>query len=83
MVHDVADAKQATAGQIALAWLLDKGADIVPIPGTKRRTYLEENVAAETLQLDAAQMKMLDDAMAPGKVSGKRYADWIMAKIDR
>jgi aryl-alcohol dehydrogenase-like predicted oxidoreductase len=83
MVHDVADAKQATAGQIALAWLLHKGADIVPIPGTKRRTYLEENVAAETLQLDAAQMKMLDDAMAPGKVSGKRYADWIMATIDR
>ena len=41
--------------------------------------YLEENVAAETLQLDPAQMKVLDDALAPGKVSGKRYADWIMA----
>jgi aryl-alcohol dehydrogenase-like predicted oxidoreductase len=62
---------------------LHKGGDIVPIPGTKRRKYLEENVAAETVQLDPAQMKVLDDALAPGKVSGKRYADWIMATIDR
>ena len=56
---------------------------IVPIPGTKRRKYFEENVAAETVQLDTVQMKILDDALAPGKVSGKRYADWIMATIDR
>jgi aryl-alcohol dehydrogenase-like predicted oxidoreductase len=83
MVHDIAAAKHAKPGQIALAWLLNKGEDIVPIPGTKRRKYLEENVAAETLQLDPAQMKVLDDALAPGKVSGKRYADWIMATIDR
>jgi aryl-alcohol dehydrogenase-like predicted oxidoreductase len=83
MVHDIAAAKHAKPGQIALAWLLHKGGDIVPIPGTKRRKYLEENVAAETVQLDPAQMKVLDDALAPGKVSGKRYADWIMATIDR
>jgi aryl-alcohol dehydrogenase-like predicted oxidoreductase len=83
MVHDIAAAKHAKPGQIALAWLLNKGEDIVPIPGTKRRKYLEENVAAETVQLDPAQMKVLDDALAPGKVSGKRYADWIMATIDR
>ena len=83
MVHDIAAAKHAKPGQIALAWLLHKGEDIVPIPGTKRRKYLEENVAAETVQLDPAQMKVLDDALAPGKVSGKRYADWIMATIDR
>jgi aryl-alcohol dehydrogenase-like predicted oxidoreductase len=57
--------------------------DIVPIPGTKRRKYLEENVAAETVQLNPAEMKTLDDALALGKVSGKRYADWIMATIDR
>ncbi|MGB8683739.1 MAG: hypothetical protein WCD12_12715 [Candidatus Binatus sp.] len=55
----------------------------MPIPGTKRRKYLEENVATESVKLDAAQMKSLDDALAPGKVSGKRYADWIMATIDR
>ena len=83
MVRDIAAAKGAKPGQIALAWLLHKGEDIVPIPGTKRRKYLEENIAAVTVQLDPAQMKMLDDALAPGKVSGKRYADWIMATIDR
>jgi aryl-alcohol dehydrogenase-like predicted oxidoreductase len=83
MVHEIATAMHAKPGQIALAWLLHKGEDIVPIPGTKRRKYLEENVAAESVRLDPAQMKMLDDALASGKVSGKRYADWIMATIDR
>jgi len=83
MVHEIAAAKHAKPGQIALAWLLQKGEDIVPIPGTKRRKYLEENVAAESVQLDPAQMKVLDDALAPGRISGKRYADWIMATIDR
>jgi aryl-alcohol dehydrogenase-like predicted oxidoreductase len=53
------------------------------IPGTKHRKFLEENVAAETVQLDPAEMKVLDDAPGPGKVSGRRYADWIMATIDR
>jgi aryl-alcohol dehydrogenase-like predicted oxidoreductase len=83
IVHEIAAAKHAKPGQIALAWLLQKGEDIVPIPGTKRRKYLEENVAAATVELDAAQMKLLDDALVPGKISGKRYADWIMATIDR
>ncbi len=82
-VRDLAKAKGAKPGQIALAWLLHKGGDIVPIPGTKRRTYLEENVAATALQLDPADMKVLDDALAPGKVAGKRYADSNMATIDR
>ncbi len=83
IVHDIAAAAHATPGQIALAWLLNKGDDIVPIPGTKRRKYLEENVAAADLELDPHQMKTLDDALAPGKISGNRYADWIMATIDR
>ncbi len=82
-VRDIAAAKNVKPGQIALAWLLHKGQDIVPIPGTKRRKYLEENLAAETIQLDRSQIKALDDALAPGKVSGQRYADWIMATIDR
>ncbi len=82
-VRDIAAAKRAKPGQIALAWLLHKGGDIVPIPGTKRRTYLEENVAAGTLQLDPGQVKALDDALVPGKVSGKRYNDRMMATIDR
>ncbi len=83
IVHEIAAAKRAKPGQIALAWLLHKREDIVPIPGTKRRKYLEENVAAATVELDAREMKVLDDALAPEKVSGKRYADWIMATIDR
>jgi aryl-alcohol dehydrogenase-like predicted oxidoreductase len=83
MVLEIAAAKHAKPGQVALAWLLQKGEDIVPIPGTKRVKYLEENVAADIVQLDPAQMEALDDVLAPGKVSGKRYADWIMATIDR
>src|SRR5262245_21436142 len=83
LVHEVAGAMQATPAQIALAWLLHKGEDIVPIPGTKRRPYLEENVVAATVQLDRAQIKILDEALAIGKVAGQRYAEWIMATIDR
>jgi aryl-alcohol dehydrogenase-like predicted oxidoreductase len=83
VVRDVAALKHATPGQIALAWLLHKGGDIVPIPGTKRRKYLEENVVADAVQLDPALMKVLDDALAAGKVLGQRYPDWIMATIDR
>jgi aryl-alcohol dehydrogenase-like predicted oxidoreductase len=82
-VRDIGAARHAKPGQIALAWLLQKGEDIVPIPGTKRVKFLEENVAAEIVQLDSAQMEALDEVLAPGKVSGKRYADWIMATIDR
>ena len=70
-------------GQIALAWLLHKGDDIVPIPGTKRRTYLEENVAAAAITLDAAEMKTLDAALAPDKVSGERYSKERVATVDR
>jgi aryl-alcohol dehydrogenase-like predicted oxidoreductase len=83
IVRDIAASKQATPGQIALAWLLHKGDDIIPIPGTKRRKYLEENVAAATIRLDPGEMKALDDALTPGKVAGKRYPDWVMATIDR
>jgi aryl-alcohol dehydrogenase-like predicted oxidoreductase len=82
-VFDIAAARQVKPGQVALAWLLHKGDDIVPIPGTKRRTHLEENVAAAQVQLDPADIAALDDALAAGKVSGNRYADWIMATIDR
>jgi aryl-alcohol dehydrogenase-like predicted oxidoreductase len=82
-VREIAVAMHAKPGQIALAWLLHKGGDIVPIPGTKRRSYLEENVAAATLHLDSAQMQALNEALAPGKVSGKRYNDRVMATIDR
>jgi aryl-alcohol dehydrogenase-like predicted oxidoreductase len=82
-VRDIASRKGATAGQIALAWLLHKGDDIVPIPGTKRRKYLEENVAAADLSLSAAEMRALDAALAPEKVSGPRYAPAQQAMVDR
>jgi aryl-alcohol dehydrogenase-like predicted oxidoreductase len=82
-VRDLAAAKGATPGQIALAWLLHKGDDIVPIPGTKRRTYLEENLGAAVLSLSAAEMAALDSALSPGKVAGPRYPEHMMALIDR
>ena len=83
VVREVAEAKQTKPGQIALAWLLHKGDDIVPIPGTKRRSYLEENVAAEAVRLDSSDMEALDEALGPGKIAGPRYPEWIMATIDR
>jgi aryl-alcohol dehydrogenase-like predicted oxidoreductase len=82
-VRDIATAKQAKPGQVALAWLLHKGPSIVPIPGTKRRAYLEENVAAAALELDAHEMQALDDALAPAKVSGPRYGEAMMSMVDR
>jgi aryl-alcohol dehydrogenase-like predicted oxidoreductase len=82
-VRETAAKKGATAGQIALAWLLHKGDDIVPIPGTKRRKYLEENVAAADIELTRAEMATLDAALAPEKVSGPRYAPAQQAQVDR
>ena len=82
-VRDLATRKQVRPGQIALAWLLHKGPDIVPIPGTKRRTYLEENVAASEIRLGAEEMRLLDAALAPEKVSGPRYGEKAMAQVDR
>ncbi len=82
-VHEIAEALQAKPGQVALAWLLQKGEDLVPIPGTKRRTYLEENLAAADLRLDATQVARLDAALAPGKVAGPRYNAKVMATVDR
>ena len=82
-VRDVATRKAVTPGQIALAWLLHKGPDIVPIPGTKRRRYLEENVGAAGVPLSAAEMTELDGALAPDKVAGPRYSAQLMAQLDR
>ena len=82
-VKEVARRKGATPAQIALAWLLNKGDDIVPIPGTKRRQYLEENVAAADLTLTRDDIAFLDRALAPEKVSGPRYAPAQQAQVDR
>ena len=82
-VHELARGKGATSGQIALAWLLHKGDDIVPIPGTKRRTYLEENTAAANIGLSATEMAQLDSALAPEHVAGPRYNRQLMSTVDR
>jgi aryl-alcohol dehydrogenase-like predicted oxidoreductase len=82
-VRELAARKHATPAQIALAWLLHKGKDIVPIPGTKRRTYLEENVGAHDLEWHAADTQLLDAALPPGAVTGPRYNPRLMAFIDR
>jgi len=82
-VRELAARKGATAGQVALAWLLHKGNDIVPIPGTKRRTYLEENAAAADLRLAPDEMAALDAALAPEKVAGPRYSEERMTQVDR
>jgi aryl-alcohol dehydrogenase-like predicted oxidoreductase len=83
VVRDLAGKKGATPGQVALSWLLHKGDDIVPIPGTKRRRYLEENVGAAGIVLSSAEMASLDAALAPEKVAGPRYNERLMATIDR
>lgn len=83
VVHDMARRKGVKPGQVALAWLLHKGDDIVPIPGTKRRTYLEENVAAANVTVTAGEMSTLDAALAPEKISGPRYNQVSLATIDR
>ncbi|MBZ9736565.1 aldo/keto reductase [Mesorhizobium sp. CA18] len=86
-VRDIAAAKGVKPSQIAIAWLLAKGPDfgidIVPIPGTKRRIYLEENVAAADITLDATEMLGLDMALTPDKVSGPRYNERTMSLVDR
>jgi aryl-alcohol dehydrogenase-like predicted oxidoreductase len=83
VVQDIAARKGATASQVALAWLLHKGDDIVPIPGTKRRRYLEENAAAASLSLSPAEIAELDRALAPQSVAGPRYNARMMTFIDR
>jgi aryl-alcohol dehydrogenase-like predicted oxidoreductase len=83
VVREIAEARGATPGQVALAWLLAQGTDIIPIPGTKRRRYLEENVASADLQLSPAELKRLDQALPPDVVAGPRYDERMMAFIDR
>lgn len=75
ILEAIASAHQATAAQVALAWLLAQGPDIVPIPGTKRRRYLEENLAAADLQLSAAEMAQLSAAFPSGVTAGTRYPE--------
>jgi aryl-alcohol dehydrogenase-like predicted oxidoreductase len=80
-VEEIAQRKSITAAQLALAWVLHQGDDIVPIPGTKRRSYLEQNVAALDVELTPEELQTIDEVMPPGATHGDRYAD--MSSIDR
>ena len=82
-VRELAEQKGTTPGQIGLAWLLHKGPDIVPIPGTTRRTHLEDNVGAAAVSLSDAEMSRLDAALSPENVAGPRYTEKQMATVDR
>jgi aryl-alcohol dehydrogenase-like predicted oxidoreductase len=83
IVREIAVAHRATPAQVALAWLLHRGEDIVPIPGTKRRAYLEENVGALHVTLSHDEIERLDAALPPGVAAGPRYNPRLMAYIDR
>ena len=82
-VRKIAERKHVTPGQLALAWVLAKGDDIVPIPGTKRRKYLEENAAAVDIDLNDGEVAELQAAVPPNEVAGERYAAANMQNIDR
>src|ERR671934_824982 len=80
-VRELAEAKGSTPAQLALAWVLSRGEDVVPIPGTRRRTRLEENVGAVDVDLTDDELRELDEAFPPGAAAGPRYAD--MSSIGR
>src|SRR5262249_46451476 len=79
----IAQNKSATPSQLALAWVLAKGDDLVPIPGTKRRKYLEENAAAADLKLTPAEVAELEAAVPLNEIVGDRYNAYGMKGIDR
>src|SRR4051794_23040771 len=81
IVEELAEQKDAKPAQVALAWVLAKGDDIVPIPGTKRRTYLEQNVAAAEIELTGDEVARLDEAFPVGAAQGERYPEAAMKGI--
>ena len=82
-VREVADGKGITPGQLALAWLLAQGDDIVPIPGTKRREYLEENAGAAGVTLTEDDLASIEEAMPRGSAAGERYREEQMRAVGR
>ena len=82
-VRAIADRKGVKPGQLALAWVLAKGEDLVPIPGTKRRKYLEENAAAADIQLTPGDVAELEAAVPLSEIAGDRYTAANMKNIDR
>ena len=82
-IAEIAREKGCTASQLALAWVLAQGPDVVPIPGTKRRAFLDENLGANDVVLDAADLARIDEAAPPGAAAGLRYPAAMMGAIAR
>jgi aryl-alcohol dehydrogenase-like predicted oxidoreductase len=82
-IQELAEAKGCTPSQLALAWVLAQGPDIVPIPGTKRAKYLDENLGAVTVQLTSAELDQIDAILPAGQASGDRYPAHAMQAVNR
>jgi aryl-alcohol dehydrogenase-like predicted oxidoreductase len=82
-VEEIAREKRCTPAQLALAWTLAQGDDIVPIPGTKRRKYLQENIGALDVNLAGEDLSRLNEVVPHGAVAGERYPDWAMEMVNR
>jgi aryl-alcohol dehydrogenase-like predicted oxidoreductase len=82
-VKEIAESRGVTPGQLALAWLLHQGDDIVPIPGTKRRGYLEENAGAAEIELTDEDLRRMDEVAPVGVASGERYDEASMRSVNR
>jgi aryl-alcohol dehydrogenase-like predicted oxidoreductase len=82
-IEALAVRKKCTPAQLALGWVLAQGDDIVPIPGTKRRNYLEENVAALNIELTPAELEEISVATPPGAAAGMRYPEAGMQSVNR
>ena len=82
-IEEIAAAKRCTPAQLALAWVLAQGDDVVPIPGTKRRKYLEENVGAVNVELTAEDLRRIDEVAPKGAAAGTRYPEAMMASVGR
>jgi aryl-alcohol dehydrogenase-like predicted oxidoreductase len=79
----MAQEKKCTPSQLSLAWVLAQGNDILPIPGTKRRKYLEENVAALNVKLTKEDLRRIEEVFPPEAAAGNRYPEHMMALVER
>jgi aryl-alcohol dehydrogenase-like predicted oxidoreductase len=82
-VQKLAERKTCSPAQLALAWLLHQGDDIVPIPGTKHTTYLEENVGALDVKLTPEDLTLIDQVAPKGAAAGERYPTALMGSLNR
>ena len=80
---EIAKEKHCSPSQLALAWVLAQGKDVVPIPGTKRRKYLEDNAGAVNVQLTKGDLQPIEDAFPTGAAAGERYPEHVMQLVDR